>query len=237
MSLRLFLDSADPDQWQRWLPGGLFHGVTTNPTLLRRVGRPCRQEALAALVQQAQELSCHELHLQAWGQGADRLESCGLALHGLDPGRVVVKLPVTREGSVAAERLTAAGIPVTFTACYQVPQVLIAAALGVSYIAPYLGRIGDQGRDGIAEVTAMHQALRGLGSDVRLLVASVRRPADLGRLAAAGLDTFTLAPEVVAELFSCAATLAAAEQFERDAAAGGGGGLPPACLSSPPVLG
>jgi len=98
----------------------------------------------------------------------------------------------------------------------------IAAALGARYIAPYLGRIGDQGRDGTAEVITMHQALRGVGSEVRLLVASLRQPADLGRLAAAGLDTFTLAPDVVAALFGCAATAAAAAVFEQHAAAGGG---------------
>jgi transaldolase len=222
MSLRLFLDSADPNQWQRWLPGGLFHGVTTNPTLLARVGRPCRLDALAELVDLSRELGCLELHLQAWGQEADRLESCGRTLHGLDPGRVVVKLPVTREGSMAAGRLIATGVPVTFTACYEVAQVLVAAALGAQYIAPYLGRICDQGRDGHAELIAMHQALRGVGSEVRLLAASVRRPADLGQLAAAGLDTFTLAPEVVAELFACEATAAAAARFEQHAASGGG---------------
>jgi transaldolase len=222
MSLRLFLDSADPSQWRRWLPGGLFHGATTNPTLLQRAGRRCRPEALAELVELARELRCRELHLQAWGQEADRLESCGRTLHDLAPERVVVKLPVTGEGSVAAARLIASGVPVTFTACYEVSQVLIAAALGARYIAPYLGRIGDQGRDGTAEVITMHQALRGVGSEVRLLVASLRQPADLGRLAAAGLDTFTLAPDVVAALFGCAATAAAAAVFEQHAAAGGG---------------
>lgn len=224
MSLRLFLDSADPAQWRRWLPAGLFHGVTTNPTLLQRSGRPCRPEALAELVELARELPCRELHLQAWGREADRLESCGRTLHGFAPERVVVKLPVTREGSTAAARLIASGVPVTFTACYEVSQVLIAAALGADYIAPYLGRIGDLGRDGAAEVISMHQALRGVGCEVRLLVASLRRPADLGRLAAAGLDTFTLAPDVVAALFDCEATAAAADAFEQHAASGGGKG-------------
>ena len=47
--LRLFLDSADPDQWERWLPLGVFHGVTTNPFLLERVGQRCTPANLAAL--------------------------------------------------------------------------------------------------------------------------------------------------------------------------------------------
>ena len=38
---RLFLDSASVDAWRELLPTGLFYGVTTNPTILRRDGVPC----------------------------------------------------------------------------------------------------------------------------------------------------------------------------------------------------
>lgn len=220
MALRLFLDSADPRAWAEWLPTGLFHGVTTNPTLLRRAQIPCRLESLAALSRQALDLGCRELHLQAWGGDASALDSCGRALAALAPEQVVVKLPVHRPGALAAARLIDAAIPVTFTACYAVPQVLVAAALGASYIAPYLGRINDQGRDGAAELVAMHSCLRGCGSPVRLLVASLRRPEEMGQLAAEGLDTFTISPEVAAALVSCPETETAAARFERDAAAG-----------------
>jgi transaldolase len=217
MALRLFLDSASTAAWADWLPSGLFHGVTTNPTLLRRAGVPCRLETVANLTRQALDLGCHEVHLQAWGSDAAALEACGLALAALAPDRVTVKLPVTRSGAAAAARLIQAGRPITFTACYEVPQVLVAAALGARYIAPYLGRIDDQGRDGAGELVAMQRCLRGTGSSVRLLVASLRNAETLSRLAAEGLDTFTLSPAVAAELFGSAATDAAAAQFERDA--------------------
>ena len=46
MALRLLLDCADPLEWERWLPSGLFQGVTTNPTLLRRAGQPCNLDHL-----------------------------------------------------------------------------------------------------------------------------------------------------------------------------------------------
>ena len=125
MALRLFLDSADPAAWAEWLPSGLFHGVTTNPTLLRRAGVPCHLETLASLTRQALALGCREVHGQAWGQDAAELEACGRALAALAPGRVIVKLPVTRSGAAAAARLIEADLPVTFTACYEVHQVLV----------------------------------------------------------------------------------------------------------------
>jgi transaldolase len=223
MPLRLLLDSADPAAWAEWLPSGLFHGVTTNPTLLLRAARPCRFEELERLTREALDWGMKEIHLQAWGGDADHLAACGAALGALAPGRVLVKLPITRGGAEAARRLIDSGVPVTFTACYAVPQVLVAAALGARYIAPYLGRIGDLGRDGHADLIAMQQALDGVGAPTRLLVASLRHPTDLTRLAAAGVGCFTLAPAVAADLFAAAPTIEAAAQFERDAAAAGAG--------------
>jgi transaldolase len=217
MTLRLFLDSADPAQWQQWLPSGLFHGVTTNPTLLRRAGQPCSLVRLAQLSRTAFAHGIEELQLQAWGGSAAVMRECGEALAALAPGRIVVKLPVTRQGAAVARELLRAGIPITFTACYEPHQVLIAAALGVRYIAPYLGRICDQGRDGEAAVIAMQRSLAGLRSPVRLLVASLRRTEELSRLTAAGLDTFTINPELTTELFGCGATQAASDRFESDA--------------------
>ena len=217
MALRLFLDSADPQAWQQWLPSGLFHGVTTNPTLLRRANQPCSLLGLAELSRVALAHGIAELQLQAWGRTAAEMLRCGQALAALAPGRIAVKLPVTEQGAAVARELGRAGIPVTFTACYEPHQVLIAAALGVAYIAPYLGRINDQGRDGVAEVIAMQRSLTGVGASVRLLVASLRQPHDLTQLAGAGLNTFTISPELAAALFNCEATAAASAQFERDA--------------------
>jgi len=223
MHLRLLLDSADPVDWAEWLPSGLFHGVTTNPTLLLRAARPCRLDELERLTREVLERGMQEIHVQAWGGDAEALAACGAGLAALAPGRVLVKLPITRAGAEAARRLIHAEVPVTFTACYAVPQVLVAAALGARYIAPYLGRIGDLGRDGHAELIAMQQALDGVGATTRLLVASLRDPTDLTRLAAAGVGCFTLAPSVAAALFAAAPTVEAAAQFERDAAAAGAG--------------
>jgi len=219
MALRLLLDSAAAPAWQAWLPSGLFRGVTTNPTLLRRAGVPCQFSALADLCRLARDLGCQELHLQAWGAEASSLLDCGQRLAALDPGLVRVKLPIDRAGADAGRRLVAAGVPVTFTAAYEASQVLIAAALGATDIAPYLGRIQDQGRDGLAELTAMQRGLDGLGSSLRLLVASLRQPHDLVALAGVGIDSFTLAPALADRLFACAATEEAAAVFLADALA------------------
>jgi transaldolase len=212
----LLLDSADPVAWGELWPLGLFRGLTTNPTLLRKCGHGCDLGRLATLVASARSIGCAELHLQAWGTTNEELLVCGRALLALAPELVVVKLPLTEAGLCAARLLLADGERVTLTACYSAPQVIAAAALGATYVAPYLGRISDGGHDGCAEVISMGRCLQGLGSSTRLLVASLRSVAELTRLAAAGIDTFTLSPQLARQLWCHSATTAAAAQFEAD---------------------
>ena len=220
MALRLLLDGADPREWERWLPSGLFQGVTTNPTLLLRAGQPCNLDHLAQLSGRAAALGCRELHLQTWGADWEQQLANGRALAALDPQRVLVKVPITRAGAEVGRQLIAEGVRITFTACYEVAQVLVAAALGADSIAAYLGRISDLGRDGHGDLIAMQRALEGVGSSTRLLVASLRQPGDLARLAAAGLAHHTISAAMAESLFASPDTTAAAEQFERDAQGG-----------------
>ncbi|MEB3260213.1 MAG: transaldolase family protein [Cyanobacteriota bacterium] len=219
MTPRLLLDSADQEAWASLWPLGLFQGITTNPTLLRRAGVSCDREALMRLVHAARAMDCQELHLQAWGGTEADLLACGQDLLALAPELVVVKLPLTDPGLRAARRLLRSGERVTLTACYSIPQVIASSALGATYVAPYLGRISDDGRDGCGDVITMGRCLHALGSTTRLLVASLRSLAELTRLAAEGVDTFTLSPQLAQQLWSHSASEAAAAQFEQDARA------------------
>jgi transaldolase len=216
--LSLYLDTAELTQWQTWLPTGLFYGVTCNPILLERAGVACDLSTLEALARSAFKLGAQEVHLQAWGNSAAHLHKVGRELSSLD-SRIVVKLPATLIGTTAATALIQGGIPVTLTAIYAVHQVLIAAAIGASYAAPYLGRINDLGRDGRAELATMQQALNGVNSSTRLLSASIRDIEDISVLAAQGIDTFTFSEAIAQAFFNVPATLSATADFERAASA------------------
>jgi transaldolase len=210
--LRLYLDSADPAAWERWLPLGVFHGVTTNPVLLERAGQACTPDNLAALGDRAFALGAREIHLQAWGETADALAACGRRLAKLAP-EVAVKLPAVEPGLEAARRLLGEDGPVTLTAVYNAGQVLAAAALGCAYAAPYLGRLDDLGRDGTAEVIAMQELLQNTGAPTRLLVASLRSWDKVVELAWEGCDTFTFGTAVAEGLVDDPDTEEAAEAF------------------------
>ncbi|MBK9777002.1 MAG: transaldolase [bacterium] len=216
---RLFLDTADTGAWERLLPTGIFHGVTTNPLLLERAHLACEVAVLADLARRAAALGAREIHLQTWGDDAAALEQTGLRIAEATTGgpTVLVKVPATAAGFRATARLRAAGLAVTLTAVYNAGQVLAAAAAGAAYAAPYLGRLDDAGRDGRKVVLAMQAVLRSTGTDTRLLVASLRGPERVIELARLGLDTFTFGPEVADALLHDELTDAAAAAFAQSA--------------------
>jgi transaldolase len=214
--LRLYLDTADAIAWEQWHSTGIFYGVTTNPLLLERSHIPCTLAALTRLTEIALGLGMQEIQLQTWGDSPEAMVERGLSLAAIHPA-VVVKVPITRAGTEAAAQLAAAGVRVTLTAVYEVYQMLIAAALGAAYTAPYLGRITDLGRDGLAELAQMQRVLQGVGSPTRILVASIRSVEDLAYLAAQGLDTFTFSSAIATALFQVDPTIAATADFARAA--------------------
>ena len=137
-------------------------------------------------------------------------------LAAIDDG-IVVKVPITQLGTQAAAQLIAQGIQITLTGVYAAHQVLIAAAVGADYAAPYLGRINDLGRNGREDLVTMQQAITGVKSNTRILVASIRSVEDILCLATQGLDTFTFSPAIAAAFFEVSATNQAAAEFEQAA--------------------
>ena len=136
-SMRLYLDSADYNEWKKWSETGMFYGFTTNPTILKRDGVKCTLPSIRQMTRLAFELDIEELQLQAWGETVAEMYSNALDLAELDT-RVVVKVPMTMDGIQTARRLVNDEVPVTFTAVYSVHQVVTALSVGAQYIAPYV---------------------------------------------------------------------------------------------------
>jgi TalC/MipB family fructose-6-phosphate aldolase len=209
--VRLYLDTADRTAAESLLATGLFAGVTTNPTILRRAGRTVAD--LAEIHRWATAAGAREVFFQAWGEDSGTLVRRGRELRALG-GNVVVKLVVSRAGATACATLAAEGVPTLLTAVYDPGQALIAAAAGATYIAPYLRRLNEAGRNGFDDVLAMHQVLAGTGT--RVLLASIPDVPAMVELARRGVDCFTMAPAVAEELFADKLTAEAVRTFEDD---------------------
>lgn len=207
--MRCFVDSADDAAVGALLRERLVHGVTTNPTILAAAG--LEWSALPRTVRGWIELGASEVFLQTWGSDRAAMLEHAEALRAIAP-EVAIKVPATEVGFGVAATLVERGETVLLTAVYEAPQALVAASIGVRYIAPYVGRLDDAGRDGLQEVATMAELLRGSGTEI--LAASVRSPQVMVALAKRGVTACTARPELLRAALASADADAAARGFE-----------------------
>lgn len=214
--IRILVDSAVRQQVEPWLATGIAHGVTTNPTLLRRAGIGVHELAEVARwvgVEQGREVC-----FQTWGDDVEEHYASAMQLLEAVP-TATMKVPVSPVGAQVISRLHQREVPVLMTAVYAAKQVTIASALGVRYLAPYYNRMLVAGRPALEEISRMTAAVPQDGSGPLVMAASVKSAAQVMDLVAAGVRVFTLPPEVLTDLFGDPLTQAAIEVFEQDMAA------------------
>jgi transaldolase len=209
--MRLYLDTADRALAEPLLATGLFAGLTTNPTILHRAGLTV--DDIEDVYGWAQAAGAREVFFQTWGPDPGSMVERGRRLRGLGDV-VVVKVPASLAGAAACATLAVEGIPTLLTAVYAPGQVMIAAAAGAAYVAPYLGKLIDAGRDGIEIVTAMQELLVATGSATKILLASIRDVESMVSLARRGVECFTMAPAVAEAFFDVELTASAIVAFD-----------------------
>lgn len=210
-----YLDTALRAEAEPLLRSGVFSGLTTNPSILAASG--IRNRQIPELVGWASEAGARSVFVQAWGSTRAELEDRGSWINSL-ACNVVVKIPATSAGIEATRSLTGAGVRVLVTAVYAREQALPAMAAGAEYLAPYLGRMNDAGRDGHNEIAAIQQCIDAGASPMKILVASLRETAQVSALAQLGVSHFTLAPATWHKFFTDPLTAAAVEVFEAESA-------------------
>lgn len=207
--MRCYVDTADDAAVRALLKERLVHGVTTNPEILRASG--VRWPSLSGLVRDWIALGAREVFLQTWGADRAAMLEHADALAAIAP-EVGIKVPATRTGFGVAATLVERGASVLVTAVYDAPQALYAASIGARYIAPYLGRLDDAGRDGLREIAEMAELVSGTGTEI--LAASVRSPQAMVDLARRGVTACTVRPEVLRQAMRADSSDDAARAFE-----------------------
>jgi transaldolase len=214
--MRLYVDTADISEWDRLMPLGMFHGITTNPLLAHRAGLSYGDIDWAEMVGRAADHGAQEFHAQVAGpvEGyvafAETLYAQGQRL-GIS---TVVKVPMVDTALRQMSALQALGGPILMTAVYGSKQMVTAAAFKADFIAPYFGRMIENGIDAYQELEIMARIAKKDDVVTRVLVASLRSPDQVTVLAGQGHDHFTLSPAVIDALVADENSVAAFEQFE-----------------------
>ena len=214
-ALKIYLDTFDIESWRSLMPTGLFYGITTNPLLAKRAGLDYSAIEWDNVIKAASKLGARELHIQVPDTSEDALSFASKRLEDAAPHKlkIVIKVPLTREGIALASELKAQGHDILMTACYNAKQYIIAHQLNADFIAPYYGRMVEAGIDAKQHMLHMHAIGKSISSEVKVLVASLRSIDQLVELAAEGLTHFTVAPTIAEALLKDDLTQAAAAEF------------------------
>jgi len=208
--MQLFLDTTDVNILKDLAQTGLVDGVTTNPTLIAKSGRPMLQ-VIAEICDSVEGPVSAEVAAQDTVGMLDE----GRKLASIAPN-VVVKVPLTRDGLIATREFAQEGIATNVTLCFSAAQALLAAKAGATYISPFIGRLDDHGADGMDLITEIRTIYDNYDYDTEILAASIRTPAHVKEAALSGADCATIPPAVFQELFKHPLTEKGLEQFMAD---------------------
>jgi transaldolase len=167
----------------RW---GVLSGITTNPTLAGKTGKPFEQLLKEIAAEVDGPISGEVVALDRDGMVAE-----GLKIAAIAPN-LVVKCPVTAEGFAAVTQLTRKGIRTNMTLCFSPTQAILAAEAGATYISPFLGRVDDIGNDGMNLLAEIVEIYRTQGYKTYVLAASLRSPQHVVDAAKVGADVATM---------------------------------------------
>ena len=192
--MKFFIDSADVKEIRTAHEMGCVDGVTTNPSLLAKVGRGLEEaiKEICSIVDGPVSAECVSLT-------ADELVKEGRTLAKLHPN-VVVKVPMGVEGMKAVKSLTAEGIKTNVTLVFSANQALLCAKAGATYVSPFVGRLDDISEDGMEMVSHVLEIYRAYDFETQVLVASVRHPIHVLTAARMGADVATIPLSVIQQL-------------------------------------
>ena len=213
--MKFFLDTADIAEIEEAASWGVLAGVTTNPTLYSRIGG--KLDGFHDHLKRICEICDGPVSGEAVGMTRDEIIREGEELAAIAPN-LVVKIPTMPEGLAATKALSDKGIKVNMTLCFSVPQAILAARSGASYISPFVGRFDDISEDGIAQLNDVVMALDNydFGHAVEVIAASIRSANHVTQAALMGADIATVPFPVLKNLVKHPLTDRGLESFLAD---------------------
>jgi transaldolase len=184
--MQLFLDTASVTEIRTMWEIGILDGVTTNPTLVAKEGR-----TFESVLHEICALGVPSVSAEVVATDTDGMLREGRHLRGLHPS-IYVKIPMTPAGLKATRILAGEGTRVNMTLVFSANQALLAAKVGATYVSPFIGRLDDQGQDGMELVRDIVTIYRNYKVPTKVLVASVRHPMHVVDAAKIGADIATM---------------------------------------------
>ncbi len=238
----IFLDTANIDEIREMAELGIIDGVTTNPSLMAKVGRLDYQNVVQEVCYLVQgPVSAEVISTEAEGMIEEAMNILQWSPH------VVVKIPFIEEGLKALKALRGrhadpeticAGCPwqdecgtsrkkayemvideaihFNVTLIFSANQALLAAKAGATYISPFVGRLDDAGNGGMQVVQDIRIILDNFGFDAKIITSSTRHPMHVTEAAVIGSDVATIPYGVLKKTIAHPLTSVGVARFTAD---------------------
>src|SRR5450432_2929480 len=208
--MKLFLDTANLDELRSAAKWGIVDGVTTNPSLIAKEGKPIKEQIAAICDIVDGDISAEVVAIEAGEMIREGRELAKIHKN------VVIKVPLTRDGIKACSALSKDGYKVNVTLCFSAGQALLAAKAGAYFISPFVGRLDDIGAVGMDVIRSITQIYKNYRYSTQILAASLRGPQHVIESALAGAHIGTMPFKVMDMLFNHPLTDKGLEQFLKD---------------------
>ena len=209
--MKFFIDSANIEEIKSANKRGWVDGVTTNPSLIAKTGRPHKEVIKEICSEIPGPISAEVLSLSSDGMYEEGVELAKIQ------DNVVVKIPMCEEGLIAVRRLRAEEISTNVTLVFSPLQALMVAKAGSLMVSPFVGRLDDISNSGMDLISQIQAIFQNYEFQTEILVASIRNPIHILESALIGANIVTIPYKVMADLAKHPLTDKGIEQFLKDA--------------------
>lgn len=209
--MKFFIDTANLDEIREAADMGVLDGVTTNPSLMAKVG----VTDVTGHYLKICEMVDGDVSAEVISTDYEGIVSEGRTLAKIHPN-ITVKIPMIREGVKAMRTLSDEGIKINCTLIFSPAQALVAAKAGAKYVSPFIGRLDDIGQDGMDLIHNIRQIFDNYMIDTEILAASVRHNQHLLSCMLAGADVATMPFGVIDKMIQHPLTDAGLAKFLAD---------------------
>jgi len=199
-------------------------GVTMNPSIMLAAREQGQKLDPLSLLQTLLEQVEGTIFIQPGALTEQEMLREALTYIQIAPQRVIPKIPMTQVGLKVAIQLKHQQHRVAFTAVTSLAQTYCALQAGADYLIPYFNRLERSGINASQRVTQMvqliaqHQATVPTAAvqETRLLVASLKTPAEVAAALLAGAHDLTITPNVLLDMVRDPLSEQAVDKFAQD---------------------
>ena len=215
--MQIFVDTASISEIERWLEMGVVDGVTTNPSIMLKDGI---YDTKAGVEEIATLINPRPLSVEVTTNDLDEMMSQAREFASWAPN-IIVKIPQTNQDGVPCygvmNQLEQEGIKVNATVALSIGQLMLASKAGATYVSVFIGRVTDEGGNGIEVISNCVQWLERWNYKSQLIIGSIRSVGDVLTSAIAGAHIITIPPQFLAKMADHKFTRETVRQFTDDA--------------------